>query len=545
MKENKKIMQSVFINKMFYIPVVLTAICAYGFYITHYFIGVDDTSLARYYIDGYALSVGRYTIFLLGKIIELTSFAPFILEFINVILLIFAALIWVTLIKRIVGDKIPIILYTLFACLFISFPLFNEIFVYYLHGSPGMSLGYSLIAFAALSVNTYLEGKQWKKIGSLLGASLCIYVTLGIYESFVLVYIMACATIFFLYTLFSEEHFSVKRFFLWIGVFLGPLILGMLLRSLTFWIILSISDIPNFMRGASDLKWLFMEGRGDRLDRIYSDFIAKYVINGLFYLPIRNYLLASVGLFFYTIVKIIRRKNGWIAVGALGILVSPWLITPFEGEIIAYRANLGLAFACSLSILLISYEIYKHFKYKWIVILIGFIIVYNQSFDLNHWFYLQQVKYQYQVELTNQIYYKLAANYDLTKKVMFIGDTNLPETLQQETHISRDDKNYPVIEKIANKLNIKLSEKLFDSYGYIYTEVPNMYLYSWGQDAFEEGCVEIAKFYAMLGYTIVPGTLGDWYEAEFLCQDAPCFPKEGSIIEFNNYIVVKLADYTY
>lgn len=545
MKENFEIIKSFINKKIIYIPMIITALCSYGFYITHPSIGVDDPSIIRYYVDGYAPVVGRYTLYLLNHIIRLTDFSPFILEFINVLLLLLSAIIWMTLIKKIVAEEIPDVLYTVFGCLFISFPLFNEIFVYYIHGSPGIGLGYALTAFASLSIYTYLDEKKWKKLGNLVTAIICFYFALGLYESFTIVYIMACAAVFFLYTLFKEEHFTWKKFFLWITVFIIPIIISIIFRSFTCFIVSFGTEFPNRMREVSTFKWMFLEGRKEQYEILKNEFIGLYGVNAFFYLPIRNYFISMIGFLVYSVIKIIRKKNGWIAIGAIGILLSPCLIMPIEGVVTPYRANLGLAFACALSIMLIANEIYRHFKYKWIVIFIAALIIYNQAFDLNHWFYLEDMKYQYQVELTNQLYYKLASKYDMDKKILFIGEMSIPETMKKHTHISYDSKEYRIITKLEETLKIEHPTRFFDAYGYKYTEVPDLFMYQWGQQAFGEGSVELAKFYAMHGYKMTPGTLGNWQEAQFLCQDAPIYPKEGSIIEFNNYIVVKLAEYIY
>jgi hypothetical protein len=465
------------------------------------------------------------------------------MEFIGLLLLMITAIIWIAFFMKIIGDKIPMVVYTVFACVFISFPLFQEILVYYVHGSPGISLGYALIALTMLSLVTYLEKKEWKKIKPLLLSIVCFYFALGLYESFVLVYIMACAVTLFLFAIFRDEKYTIKKFLTWILVFLIPMLLGIAFRSVTFYILSIVADIPNFMRGVTDLNWMFGETAKTQWSTLKIEFFGMYFVNAFFYLPIRNYLLSMVALFIYTIVKSIRKKNGWIVVGAVGIFLSPWLLMPIEGVVTTYRANLGLSFACALAIMLVFYEVYTHIKYKWIWVLLAGIIIYNQSFDLNQGFYFEEKKYEYQVELTNQIYYKLAAEYDLTKKIVFIGDVELPETFAEYTHVLYQSEKYQILDLFEERMGITLSKRFFDEYGYVYNEVPDLYLYRWGQSAFDEGAVELASFFAMHGYHILPGDLGDWYEAKVLCKDAPVFPKEGSVIEFDEYIVVKLGEY--
>ena len=59
-------------DKVYSVVLFLIGVGAYGFIITHYSIGVDDTAISMYFDDGLAPYVGRTTLFLLNKIIPLT-----------------------------------------------------------------------------------------------------------------------------------------------------------------------------------------------------------------------------------------------------------------------------------------------------------------------------------------------------------------------------------------------------------------------------------------------------------------------------------------
>lgn len=542
MKENKELFRFFISKKIIYIPLVITAICAYGFYITNYSIGLDDTALTRYYIDGRAPAMGRYTLYFLNFVLPMSEFSPFILEFINVIVLILTAIVWMVLIKKIAGEKIPTVLYTVFGCLFISFPLFSEIFVYYFHGSPGMSLAYLLISCAVVSIYTFLIEK---KIRYLICTVIMFYLALGVYESFTLVYIMACATVFFLVNLYEKEKFTVGRFFAWMGYFVLPIIVGIILRTITCKIIVPFTGFDDVIRTFSGVSWLFADDWRLKYELLKEEFLIKYVLNAVYYLPLRNYLISVFFFLVYSIVQVIHKKNAWMLIGMIGILASPILLIPIEGVVTPYRANLGLSFSLALTALLVGTSIYKKMKHKWILLVVFAIVIFNQAFDINHWFYLEDVKYKYQVELTSQLYYDLAKDYDMSREVLIIGEVGLPETLKEYTHIAYDDEKYKYISLFQDKFDIEIPQDLFDESGYMYTEVPDLYLYRWGQGAFGDGSLELSHFFAMHGYQLTPGSQGEWQEAQFLTQEGPCYPEEGSITEYNNYIIVKLADYTY
>lgn len=73
--------------KIYVTGLALAAVCSYGYIVTHYAIGMDDTAVPLYFDEGLAPYVGRWSMFALNKIFHVTSFAPWIVETISVILL--------------------------------------------------------------------------------------------------------------------------------------------------------------------------------------------------------------------------------------------------------------------------------------------------------------------------------------------------------------------------------------------------------------------------------------------------------------------------
>lgn len=541
MNKSRMIFKNIIKEKIIWIPLLLTVICSYGFYITNYTIGLDDTSVIRYYVDGRAPAMGRYSIYLLERITDVANFSPFILEICNIILLSAAALACIVLFKVITKDRVPLFIYSIFACVFVSYPLFNEIFIYYLHGSPGMSLGYLLTALCTLWTYIYIQNEEKKKIRNLVFAIIAMYFAIGIYESFALVYILLCSATLLLFSVY-EKKMTAKQVLKWILIFVLPVLFAVVFRSVTFFLFSTILDVPNYMRGMGDMRWMFGANRIENFKNLLLDWFTMYGVNALFYEPIRNYALSMIAFFIYIVIKIVKQKNGWIVLGGLGVFLSPWLLMPVEGLVTTYRANLGLAFATSFAAMLVFYELHRWIKWKWIIPVIAGILIFNQSYDLNHWFFVDYLKYEYQVELTNQIYYELSQNYDLGKPVVFIGSEMLPDDLASYTHIEYEDREYKKISRLKEIFDINIPQNFFDSVGYLYVEVPNLWLYAWGQNAFEEGPVELSKFYAMHGYEIIPGTGGNYQEASIVNANMPAFPKDGSIVELEKYIVVKVSD---
>ena len=64
-------------DRVYLVIMFLTLISSYGYAITHSGIGMDDTAVDLYFHDGLAPYVGRWTLFVLGKVIQLDRYAPF------------------------------------------------------------------------------------------------------------------------------------------------------------------------------------------------------------------------------------------------------------------------------------------------------------------------------------------------------------------------------------------------------------------------------------------------------------------------------------
>lgn len=58
---------NIFSTKIYVIILCLTAICGYGFEMTHPSIGIDDTAVSLYLEDGLEVVMGRWFIYLINK----------------------------------------------------------------------------------------------------------------------------------------------------------------------------------------------------------------------------------------------------------------------------------------------------------------------------------------------------------------------------------------------------------------------------------------------------------------------------------------------
>lgn len=152
---------SMFIKKINYIlPVIITAILSFGFTITNYSVNIDSLEYERYYESGNELlAQGRFGIVFINKIIHIFEFNPFFNDLLAVILIILSTIILCALFKKITNNKLNEKVYTIFSCLFVSYPLISEIFLY---NSLNIAIAYILIAVTLYILDIHADKLRQK-----------------------------------------------------------------------------------------------------------------------------------------------------------------------------------------------------------------------------------------------------------------------------------------------------------------------------------------------------------------------------------------------
>lgn len=179
-------------SRIYVIAVTLVAFGAYGFAVVHDSIGMDDTAIPLYLEEGVAPYVGRWSLFVINKILHIPigNFAPWLIEMVSVLILMLSATLWCVLWKQVCEPiRIPVWSYAIVAGIFISCPLISEVFVFYLHN--GVCTGYGAVALALLCLLNSLRYGAGRReaVQEILASSLLLCIALGFYESFSVVYI--------------------------------------------------------------------------------------------------------------------------------------------------------------------------------------------------------------------------------------------------------------------------------------------------------------------------------------------------------------------
>ncbi|MCM1192064.1 MAG: glucosyltransferase domain-containing protein [Acetatifactor muris] len=185
--------------KPYIIILSLTAACAYGFAIVHPAIGIDETAVSLYYDDGLTLSfVNRWSLFIVNKVFRIGTFMPWMVDLVSILIFMLSVTLWCIFWRKICGSvvELPLWSYAFAAGIFISCPLIAEIYTLYLHN--GICMGYGVTACALLCLLKSLERKTARRhcIMWLVISSVLLTFALGLYESFIVVFVLGGAAAF-------------------------------------------------------------------------------------------------------------------------------------------------------------------------------------------------------------------------------------------------------------------------------------------------------------------------------------------------------------
>ena len=534
--------------KVYIFSMIIVAMCAYGFAITHHSIGMDDTAVAMYFEDGLAPYVGRWTLYVLNQIVDISSFLPWIVEFVSVIILIFSVTLWCVLWQRVV-DTMPLWSYALVGGIFMSCPLISEVFVFYLHN--GICIGYGLIAFALIefteAVNKGIR-KGWK---DLLIASFLSSVAMGCYESFAAVYVIGALTCFLAIRVKEQAQDTMLNSKLLVWLEAGVLSLGMsmLIRMVVLQVIKCVEDGEKF----AGYTVLYRKAFGDiftipgELAMILKRFYAMYCVNGIVYLPIAVLCAAIVICVLYAFGKAIRHKDGGIILCVMAMFTTPIFMAILEGNVTRYRSAQYVPVVCAFAVVLVLQQL-EHVKsdvLKWAAYLIGIVLIFNQCVDMNRWFWVDYLKYQDAKRVMDQVAYDIESSCDISKPIVFRGGYEVPNSIRSVAYVSFGSKEHQRISKLLDPIDVHLQEKYWDSIGYNFVEGPNISTLQWGVTAFNGTAQQLIEFWRMHG-------IGELYCATDLAMieeaqnvmtenDMPGYPEKGYVREFEDYIIVNLS----
>ena len=548
-------------NKLFILSGILSAILGYGYLWTHSTCGIDDVSIDLYFENGIGVAIGRWPYYLVNKIIPIAEYTPFIGDFITVVVMLFAAIIWCVLLRMIIRTEISIWAYVAFVFMFMDYSINADIMMFYLQNGIGW-----VHLFSVLSLICFWKLHKGEKDVKKQIITRCVVVgmltiAIGFYESAANIFLTG-ALIVILLDLFVEKGASAfrgKGFLRGILFVARYLIYAMIARRGIRAIIMHIFPITPYAlyRNVSKLEWLtkgsiedIWNKIGNLLAQIYCDYFAM----GVVYYPIFIFVMTSLVYLFVLVIFSCKRKDFMLLFVGMGMYASVFTLCFIEGCTIYYRACQTFVIFVAVAFFAITIGISQVGMLKRICVRIVIVILITYSvYDMNQWFVLDYEKTEYEMQVINQIATELLnGNYNLKEKpVVFVGRFELTEEIYNQYCIGPENFGWKIVAEAVMGAERYLEKR------YSYEQSSNSII-DWSVHAFGTSCgynIPIHQLFEYQGYKFVKADdtkikevfdmyyIKDWEERIYYVEEyngAAEYPATGYIEEMDDCIVIRL-----
>lgn len=512
------------LNPMYIFPVLISTILCYAYYLTHETVTIDSLSSDRYY-HGLLVAQGRLTATIIENYLGFEHLPIAVENIIGLICFVLGATVFCIIFDK-AKPQSNVLPYTFSTCLYITFPLMNEYFMF--KGSVLTTGGSILLVSFAL----YFALKIKNLIASILISSIFIFFAYSWYESFLLVYIGA---VFLLLILLADGKKSQKELF-FNGFWLAPtLFLGFSLEEIISNAIINLCNITQDNNNAVGTAWLSSSAT---LKSFFYDFIYSFVSKIFCYAPFTILFIFLAVAFVLMILQTKSTKKPILIFFYLGLALTVFFLSIYRGAELAYRTEQGIPFYISAITLLLSSKIINSNGKKALKIIASLslvIILTVQICSSNYWYHVNVLRDKEEKQVVCNIAKDLE-KYDKNKPVIFIGYYQLSNNIEDKYAVKKDS--------VAGRIIDYTSKKAEKSYTYTACQTSISSYISWSIYSFSSANVELKKFFNACGYDFKLGTNEQFKEATKKYINIPSYNDSGYILDTGDYIVVKVGNYT-
>lgn len=512
------------LNPLYILPVLISTILCYAYYITHETVTIDSLSSDRYY-HGLLVAQGRLTATIIENYLGFEHLPIAVENIIGLICFILGATVFCIIFDK-AKPQSNVLPYTFSTCLYITFPLMNEYFMF--KGSVLTTGGSVLLVSFAL----YFALKIKNLIASILISSIFIFFAYSWYESFILVYIGA---VFLLLILLADGQKSQKELF-FNGFWLAPtLFLGFSLEEIISNAIINLCNITQNNNNAVGTAWLSSSAT---LKSFFYDFVYSFVSKIFCYAPFTILFIFLAVAFVLMILQTKSTKKPILIFFYLGLALTVFFLSIYRGTESAYRTEQGIPFYIGAITLLLSSKIINLNGKKALKIIASLslvIILTVQICSSNYWYHVNILRDKEEKQVVCNIAKDLE-KYDKNKPVIFIGYYQLSNNIEDKYAVKKDS--------VAGRIINYTSKKAKKSYTYTACQTSISSYISWSIYSFSSANVELKKFFNSCGYDFKLGTNEQFKEATKKYINIPSYNDSGYILDAGDYIVVKVGNYT-
>lgn len=512
------------LNPLYIFPVLISTILCYAYYLTHETVTIDSLSSDRYY-HGLLVAQGRLTATIIENYLGFEHLPIAVENIIGLICFILGATVFCIIFDK-AKPQSNVLPYTFSTCLYITFPLMNEYFMF--KGSVLTTGGSILLVSFAL----YFALKIKNLIASILISSIFIFFAYSWYESFILVYIGA---VFLLLILLADGQKSQKELF-FNGFWLAPtLFLGFSLEEIISNAIINLCNITQDNNNAVGTAWLSSSAT---LKSFFYDFIYSFVSKIFCYAPFTILFIFLAVAFVLMIIQTKSTKKPILIFFYFGLALTVFFLSIYRGTESAYRTEQGIPFYIGAITLLLSSKIINSNGKKALKIIASLslvIILTVQICSSNYWYHVNVLRDKEEKQVVCNIAKDLE-KYDKNKPVIFIGYYQLSNNIKDKYTVKKDS--------VAGRIINYTSKKAKKSYTYTACQTSISSYISWSTYSFSSANVELKKFFNSCGYDFKLGTNEQFKEATKKYINIPSYNDSGYILDAGDYIVVKVGNYT-
>lgn len=470
----------------FTLPLIVTLFLGYIVPITTFTIGQDDLARSRY-SAGQLFSQGRFSGFFISKLFGFDKVEPFREPFTAVVFLFFAAIAFSMALKRACGEKLNKCWYSVFACLFVSYPLINEVFIFK-GTNRNIAIGYFIVGIAVLLCQNALKKRRILYISA---ATFCIIFIASLYESLVLAFIVFVCLLLFAEAVLNDDKikYPVNR----ICVFALPAVIGVALEFLIGKLVIKIFGFNQASAAGNEFSF---SGKFSLTNVIY-ELVRRYIFAGFWYLPIGIFVICCIIFAAFLLYFAIKKKSFYIAICGIGVYFGLFILGLLTEGAMKYRMCQAFALFTAFTIVMISILIAKLLQSKAIVVALCGIIILSQALSLTDYFMNDYERWQEEKQVLTNVIDELK-NYDTSAKpTVFVGEYELSDDIMQNRYVKSDDKGYILFKKLTQ---LTLSTTDYDeTYVLATCQATFQSVITWGIDAFSECNTELFNVIRYLG----------------------------------------------
>jgi len=521
-EELKSFFDDVVKKPVYWLPVLIFSIAAFGFDISNRAVSIDDLRNGIY-LDSFTRWGNNLLLLLLG----LTDYSPFIEKFFALLNFILSGTLLCFLLSRYEQNK-RVFGYTFLTSVLVTFPLITEHWSYNVTiFSSSLGLLMSLLAILILQSNI-------SRIKRYIFAALLMVIPISSYEASIFSYIAVfCILVFYEYVICQKSKISIREWLVLCITYAIPLVIALIIRFIVYGCLVLIIGVKNPNAGNSIIYWF----QGDVIHNLVNMIGGNafmYVINGLVYLPISEFVISTIVFFGIILVLSIKRHAASPFLLGFILFVSLFALSLLQCLPLVYRAAQSLG----IFVAFVVYLVYNYFsgsskQYIRVgcVVLLS-LLCFRQSSFVNRVQSLNNQRSDNEIATIRDVGRRLVSDFD-NKPVVFVSQYYSGEWIEKRNHVDPNSWNGKLFFAIC-----KPFEDLFAGRDYTRITRDNIGTFVWNPETAKD-------LLAYCGYDVdvvqYPSPL--FGEAIEVAKQINMKPYQ--IIDNGSYLIVKLGEKKY